>query len=60
MNFELYNNCLGSILMYFLLDFPWFVETVGFLAVFTERPVGVRRFTWQIWEQAPNLHSPTS
>ena len=44
MNIELHNNCLGSILMYFLLDFPWFVETVGFLAVFTEAMLGVPQF----------------
>jgi len=34
----------GSVLMYLLLDFHWFVETVGFLAVFTEAMLGVPQF----------------
>jgi uncharacterized protein with PQ loop repeat len=35
---------LGSLLMYFLIDFPWFVESVGFMAVFTEACLGVPQF----------------
>ena len=34
----------GGILMYFLRDFEPFVETVGFLAVFTEACLGVPQF----------------
>ena len=30
--------------MYFLIDFPWFVESVGFMAVFTEACLGVPQF----------------
>jgi len=32
---------LGSLLMYFLIDFPIFVDSVGFLAVLTEAMLGV-------------------
>jgi len=35
---------LASILMFFLIDFSPFVETVGFLAVFTEAMLGVPQF----------------
>merc|ERR1719225_2282572 len=35
---------LGSILMYFFLDFKWFVDSIGFLAVFTEAMLGVPQF----------------
>ena len=35
---------LVSILMYFFIDFPWFVDSVGFLAVFTEAMLGVPQF----------------
>ena len=35
---------LASILMFFLIDFSPFVETVGFLAVFTEACLGVPQF----------------
>jgi len=35
---------LGSILMYFLLDYSLFVDSVGFLAVFTEAMLGVPQF----------------
>jgi len=35
---------LGSILMYFLLDYTLFVDSVGFLAVFTEAMLGVPQF----------------
>ena len=35
---------LVSILMFFLIDFSPFVETVGFLAVFTEAMLGVPQF----------------
>ena len=35
---------LGSILMYFFLDYSWFVDTIGFLAVFTEACLGVPQF----------------
>ncbi len=34
----------GAMFMYFLLDFPPFVETVGFLAVFMEAMLGVPQF----------------
>merc|ERR1719348_1280852 len=34
----------GSILMYFLLDYSLFVDSVGFLAVFTEAMLGVPQF----------------
>ena len=30
--------------MYFFIDFPWFVESVGFMAVFTEACLGVPQF----------------
>ena len=35
---------VASILMFFLIDFSPFVETVGFLAVFTEACLGVPQF----------------
>ena len=35
---------LASILMFFLIDFSPFVETIGFLAVFTEAMLGVPQF----------------
>jgi uncharacterized protein with PQ loop repeat len=35
---------IGAMFMYFLLDFPPFVETVGFLAVFVEAMLGVPQF----------------
>ncbi|XP_023324576.1 PQ-loop repeat-containing protein 1 [Eurytemora carolleeae] len=35
---------IGAMFMYFLLDFPPFVETVGFLAVFMEAMLGVPQF----------------
>jgi len=35
---------VGSLLMYFLIEFSIFVETVGFLAVFTEAMLGVPQF----------------
>ena len=34
----------GCLLMYFLIDFPWFVESVGFVAVLTEAMLGVPQF----------------
>ncbi|XP_043237623.1 solute carrier family 66 member 2-like [Amphibalanus amphitrite] len=49
-DFESYVECMltfalvGSVLMYFLIDNPWFVETVGFLAVFTEAMLGAPQF----------------
>jgi len=35
---------LGSVLMYFLVDIKPFVETVGFMAVFTEAMLGIPQF----------------
>jgi len=35
---------LGSVLMYFLVDVKPFVETVGFMAVFTEAMLGIPQF----------------
>jgi len=35
---------MGSVLMYFLIDFSPFVESVGFMAVFTEAMLGVPQF----------------
>lgn len=35
---------LGAMFMYFLVEYPPFVETVGFLAVFTEAMLGVPQF----------------
>ncbi|XP_037069269.1 solute carrier family 66 member 2-like [Pollicipes pollicipes] len=49
-DFESYVECMltfalvGSVLMYFLIDNPWFVETIGFLAVFTEAMLGAPQF----------------
>lgn len=35
---------MGSMLMYFLVDYSPFVETIGFMAVFTEAMLGVPQF----------------
>ena len=35
---------VGGVLMYFLADVSAFVETVGFMAVFTEAMLGVPQF----------------
>lgn len=35
---------LGSMLMYFLIDYSAFVETIGFMAVFTEAMLGIPQF----------------
>lgn len=35
---------VGGVLMFFLADFDPFVQTVGFLAVFTEAMLGVPQF----------------
>ena len=35
---------IGSMLMYFLIDYSAFVETVGFMAVFTEAMLGIPQF----------------
>lgn len=37
-------GALGAMLMYFLIDFTPFVETLGFAAVFTEAALGVPQF----------------
>lgn len=49
-DFQSYVECImslgviGGVLMYFLSGFDPFVETVGFVAVFTEAMLGVPQF----------------
>lgn len=38
---------IGAIITYFMLPYIWFMETIGFLAVFIEAMLGKCTILWQ-------------